>query len=133
MVVHQQRQNLWIHFVAKLAGVLGQLFHLRRLMDIHLSDKGCGGRGAFGGGGRASDRASAEADRNTDRDKENDVSARSSPHGTGYFCATWAISWMRVPSRSVGFFANHSALRLTVAATVWPKLPARCFLKTMSN
>src|SRR2546427_691434 len=84
MVVHQQRQDLWIHFVAKLAGMLGQLFHLRRLMDIHLSNKACGSRCAFGGDGRSSDRASAEADRNTDRDKENDVSARSSFHGTGY-------------------------------------------------
>src|SRR6266487_6748652 len=84
MVVHQQRQDLWIHFVAKLAGVLGQVLHLRRLIEIHAANEGCVSRGAFGGGGRANDRASAKADRNTDRDKENDMSARSSFHGTGY-------------------------------------------------
>jgi len=83
-IIRQERENLRINFVAELAGALGQVIHLRRLIEIHAANEGCVSRGAFGGGGRANDRASAKADRNTDRDKENDLSARSSPHGTGY-------------------------------------------------
>src|SRR3989454_4609881 len=83
-IIRQERENLRINFVADLAGAFGQVLHLRRLIEIHAANEGCVSRGAFGGGGRANDRASAKADRNTDRDKENDVSARSSPHGTGY-------------------------------------------------